>query len=378
MVGFSVLLSVLTVLKLSIINDWKTCDLGFMMRITVAAVLFILLAGTLLPLVCADRGGIPIIPGVSIYEPGQKAIVAWNGDEEVLILSTDVSASEQTMVLEILPLPSKPEVGAGSFQSFQQIQEMIWAEAVYRQYFLSSDAARGNSVEVVFHGEIGAHNITVVMADDATALVTWANDFLLSSGVDQNVTLGKFQSEVEDYMSRGFKYYALDLVTVQAEERSMDPIVYSFNCSTLYYPLLITSPVGGGGKITLFLLTENKLENVGYPMNFAYYQTSRTVWRPVQFMLSTGELSKVDLRLSELLPDGAWLTVLTYQGDLGSLTKDVMIAAEDFSQSWNPSTKYIVILPNEMLVLFFILGAVCAFAGAGITWGLITRPSRKK
>ena len=356
----------------------KIYDVGFRLRIAVASVLFVLLVSILLPLVHGDRGGLPIVPGVSIYEPGQKGIVGWNGNEEILILSTDVSASEQTMVLEILPLPSKPEIGLGSFQSFQAIQEMIWAEAVNRFLFLSSDAARGNSVEVVFHEEIGAHNITVVIADDATALVNWANAFLLSSGVDQNITLGKFQSAVEDYVSRGFRYYALDLVTVQAEERSMDPIVYRFNCSTLYYPLLITSPVGGGGKITLFLLTENKLENVRYPMNLAYYQTSQTVWRPVQFLLSTGELSKVDLRLSELLPDGGWLTVLTYQGDLGSLKTDVMIAAEDFSSSWNPTTKYIVILPIEMLVLFFVLGAASALAGVGITWGLVTRASRKK
>ncbi len=352
-------------------------DVGFRLRTTVASVLFVLLVSILLPLAYADRGGLPIIPGVSIYEPGQKAIVAWNGNEEILILSTDVRASEQTMILEILPLPSKPEIGSGSFQSFQNLQEMIWGEAVNRFYFLSSDAARGNSVEVVFHEEIGAHNITVVMAADATALVNWANDFLLSSGVDQNITLGKFQSAVEDYVSRGFRYYALDLVTLQAEERSMDPIVYKFNCSTLYYPLLITSPVGGSGKITLFLLTENKLENARYPMNLAYYQTSQTIWRPVQFMLSTGELSKVDLRLSELLPDGAWLTVLTYQGDLGSLTKDVMIAVEDFGSPWNPITKYVVILPTEMLVLLFALGAASALAGAGITL-LVTRASRKK
>ena len=355
----------------------KIYDAGFKLRITVAFVLFVLLVSILLPLVYADRGGLPIIPGVSIYEPGQKAIVAWNGNEEILILSTDVRASKQTMVLEILPLPSKPEIGLGSFQSFQRIQEMIWGEAVNRFYFLSQDAARGGSVEVVFHEEIGAHNITVVMAGDATALVNWANDFLLSSGVDQNITLGKFQSAVEDYVSRGFRYYALDLVTLQAEERSMDPIVYRFNCSTLYYPLLITSPVGGDGKITLFLLTEGKLENPRYPMNLAYYQTSQTIWRPVQFTLSTGELSTVDLRLSELLPDGAWLSVLTYQGDLGVLTKDVMIAAEDFGGSGSPTPKYIVILPTEMIVLLFVLGAVSALAGVGITF-LVTRASRKK
>ena len=113
----------------------KIYDVGFRLRITVASVLFVLVVSILLPLVYADRGGLPIVPGVSIYEPGQKAIVAWNGNEEILILSTDVRASEQTMVLEILPLPSKPEIGGGSFQSFQEIQDMIWTEAVDRLYF---------------------------------------------------------------------------------------------------------------------------------------------------------------------------------------------------------------------------------------------------
>lgn len=351
-------------------------DQGFMLRVIQVAVLAFLLVCVSLPLVHADRGGLPIIPGVSIYEPGQKAIVAWNGNEEILILSTDVRASQQTMVLEILPLPSKPEIGLGSFQSFQKIQEMIWEEAVNRFYFGTTGAARGKSVEVVFHEEIGPHNITVVMADDAVALVSWANDFLLSSGVSQSITLGKFQSAVQDYMGRGFRYYALDLVTLQPEERSMDPILYRFNCSTLYYPLLITSPVGGDGKITLFLLTEDKLENPGYPMNLASYQVSQGIWQPIQFTLSTGELSTVDLRLSDLLPDGAWLSVLTYQGNLGSLTKDVMIAAEDFNSSGNPAPNYIVVLPTEMIALLFLLGAASALAGVGIAF-LIARVSRK-
>jgi hypothetical protein len=350
---------------------------GFSLRVIQAAVLAFLLVCVSLPLVHADRGGLPIIPGVSVYEPGQKAIVAWNGNEEILILSTDVRASQETMVLEILPLPSKPEIGLGTFQSFQKIQEMIWEEAVNRFHYGTMGEARGYSVEVVFHEEIGPHNITVVMADDANGLVSWANDFLLSSGVSQNITLGKFQSAVQDYMSRGFRYYALDLVTLQPEERSMDPILYRFNCSTLYYPLLITSPVGGDGKITLFLLTEDKLEYGSYPMQFAYYQVSQGIWQAIQFTLSKGELSTVDLRLSELLPDGAWLTVLTYEGGLGSLTKDVMIAAEDFQWSGNPAPKYIVVLPTEMIALLFLLGAASALAGVGVAF-LVTRVSRKK
>jgi len=48
-----------------------------------------------------NRGMIPINPNVKIFEPNQRAMIAWNGDEEILLLSTDVSASESTLVLEV-------------------------------------------------------------------------------------------------------------------------------------------------------------------------------------------------------------------------------------------------------------------------------------
>jgi len=57
----------------------------------------------------ANRGMINIGPKeVNIQESVQNAIVAWNGDEEVIILSTDVQSSQPTLVLEVLPLPSNP------------------------------------------------------------------------------------------------------------------------------------------------------------------------------------------------------------------------------------------------------------------------------
>jgi hypothetical protein len=51
--------------------------------------LFALLLTT--PTILADKG-MWIPPEVNVYGPGQKAIVAWNGEQEVLILSTDVYA----------------------------------------------------------------------------------------------------------------------------------------------------------------------------------------------------------------------------------------------------------------------------------------------
>jgi hypothetical protein len=342
-------------------------DLG---RVPVIGV-FIILVFISYPLAYADRGGIPITPGVSVYEPGQKAIVAWNGQEEILMLSTDVHSSQETLVLEILPLPSRPEIELSSFQAFQAIQEMIWEEGLNRYIYGTEDNARQGSVEVLFHEEIGAHNITVVMAIDPGSLVSWANTFLLSSSVNQNITLGNLQAVVQDYVSRGFRYFALDLVTFVPQEKSVDPILYRFNSSLLYYPLLITSPIGGDGNITLFTLTKEKLEPPIWPPNLAYYQTSHGPLQPIQFTLSTGELAKIDLRLSELLPDGAWLSVLTYRGNLSFLDRDLMIAEEDLNPPTDQATTVAITLPSDTLVLCFLLGAASALAGVAVTFLII-------
>jgi len=347
--------------------------LGLSLRIVSIGILFFVLVLFSIPSVYADRGMIPVSPGVSVYEPGQKAIVAWNGQEEILILSTDVTSSQETLVLELLPLPSKPEVEAASFQSFEEIQRLILEEGVSQVYRSSKGEDLAGSVEVVFHEEIGAHDITVVRATDAVELVDWIDNFLQANGVNETVSLGKLEPVVKDYMGRGFRYYVLDLITVTPDERSVDPILYRFSSSFLYYPLAITSPVPGESEIILFLLTEGKVEKDYQPMQKASYQVPGKNPKPVELLLSRGELSKIDLRIGELFEDKAWLTVLNYDGKLSWLTMDLMVAEE----ALNPATTVNVelTLPSTMIALCILLGAACTLAGVVCTL-LVTRYKR--
>ena len=63
--------------------------------------------GIVLSTICyADRGSIPFEREAKVFEPTQRALIAWDGKEEILLLSTDMSTSQPTKVLEILPLPS--------------------------------------------------------------------------------------------------------------------------------------------------------------------------------------------------------------------------------------------------------------------------------
>ena len=72
-----------------------------------------------------NRGMMPINPNIKIFEPTQRAMIAWNGSKEILLLSTDISASDSTMLLEVLPLPAEPEVKKGDLETFQKATELI-------------------------------------------------------------------------------------------------------------------------------------------------------------------------------------------------------------------------------------------------------------
>jgi len=68
------------------------------------------------------------------------------------------------------------------------------------------------------------------------------------------------------------------------------------------------------------------------------------VRKPIQFKLSKGYPSKIDLRLGELFDEEAWLTVLRYKGNLGLLREDLMIASgatESEVDAWPLATYFI-------------------------------------
>jgi len=319
---------------------------------------------------------IPVDPEVSVYEPGQKAILAWNGQEEIMILSTDVTSSQETLIVEILPLPSKPTVEAASFQSFEEIQRLIWNEGLNLFMYDTEGKARSGSVEIVFHEEIGAHNITVVKASDASELDSWMNNFLENSGVHDVVSLGSFESVIEDYMDRGFRYYVLDLITASSEERSVDPILYRFNSDFLYYPLVITSPVGGETEITLFVLSEDKVDGEYSPFQKASYRVPNGSWKPIEFVLSKGDLSKIDLRIGEIFQYKAWLTVLKYNGKASFLDRDLMISGS--TPITEPTINVEVSLSPILIVLSILLAAASTLAGVVATLLVTSSKSRKE
>lgn len=310
---------------------------------------------------------IPVEPDVSVYEPAQKAIIAWNGTEEILVLSTDVNGDAGTFALEIMPLPSNPKtIEKASFESFETVQSLIWANVPANMYKALGERDEViDTIKITFHEKIGAHDITVVNASDALQLTRWAGSFLESNGVAENLSMEKFEPVLEDYLNNGFSYFVFDLIEASQQKNSLEPILYKFETSFLYYPLRISSLNPGNSKIILFLLTEDIVDQLFcHPFSIAQYQSRFQLQTSsqVQFSLTPDELNRISTEIGKLFEGNAWLTVLEYEGPMNALTKDLKIHSSALTLS-----RFVRVIP--MILSLGLIGsgtAIVVYASLGI------------
>lgn len=293
-----------------------------------ALVLSCLVALLALPAVAADMGFVPPA-GVSVYEPGQKAIVAWNGEQEVLILSVDILADNNTWVLEVIPLPSQPDKPEnGSFDSFFEVQSMLngYMFDVYTEKEGGVPLGAEN-FEVLFQENIGAHSIAVVETTSALQLVNFAKNLLGEDKLAQGVSWGNLENLAAGYLERGMNYWVLDLIDLSDYLKSREPIIYTFESDYLYFPLEISSLASGDTEITLFTLTENSLD-AGEVEAAGFSIASFTAGGEnvsVEFEVDESELNRISPKVAELFEGSARLTALTYEGPLENLKGDLML-----------------------------------------------------
>jgi hypothetical protein len=230
------------------------------MKVIKYSILFIIIS------ICsADRGMIPVNPYVQIFEPTQRAMIAWNGSEEILLLSTDISASESTIVLEVLPLRSEPVVKKGDIETFRRAIELINSKI---QMPLEMGKRNGDSKgpqlpggEVTFHEQIGAHDISVTHLLDPASFIEWVKEYLASIEIEADVISEDMNELINGYIGDDFQWFVFDVVTVGTETVTNEPIQYRFPTNKLFYPLKITSTASGETSVELLILTPRLLKN---------------------------------------------------------------------------------------------------------------------
>ena len=240
--------------------------------------------------VAADKGMVPINPvEIALYEPGQKAIICWDGTEEILILSTDARAEEPTKVLEIFPLPDLPTVEMCNQSVFERLTEL----ARPLQHKSTGEKGSGGydsnnvlplDVEVVFHETLGVHNLTIIKAITSNGFATWVNEFLNSSGLTP-MSFPKAEKMAASYIERDINYFVLDILELTGELKSPKPIMYRFNSSGVYYPMEVSSLTGGESHILLFILTPFEVVDGPYEKKeIDGFEETITTWQNEQYI----------------------------------------------------------------------------------------------
>ncbi|MCK4733526.1 MAG: DUF2330 domain-containing protein [Methanophagales archaeon] len=294
------------------------------------ALVFILLAPSL---VSANRGMIVVGPReVSLQESGQNAIVAWNGDEEIIILSTDAKSSESTLVLEVLPLPSNPTtVEEGSFDSFTKLTEIINKKVrAIREEGMTKSLGRDAvtpGIEITFHKKIGAHDVTVVKVNDLNHFINWVENFTTEMGFEHTEISSEFENSVAGYLNRDIKFFVFDVIESSEDKQSIKPLIYRFKSDFLYYPLEITAASDAGwsrSEVNIFLITkgiinEDIVEDINlWPRTGFYYGIE----------LSEEELKEISPEVADLF-SSAYVMNAYYSGKLNRLNKDLVVYKQD-------------------------------------------------
>jgi len=276
-------------------------------------------------MVYGDKGSIPFKPNVTIFEPTQRAMIAWNGHEEILLLSTDLKASESTNVLEVIPLPSEPVVKKGDVEVFKKATALInrklqeeYDRALRRG--ATKEIEKPPAGEVTFHKKIGAHDISVTRVLDNNGFIEWVEKYLGSAGIENPTIPEAMKIVVGEYLQEGFLWFVFDVVSLDEEPKTTEAIQYRFKTDLLFYPVKITRTEEGYTSIDLLVLTPKLLSKfLGIP-----FDKVKLRHKPVS--ISSNELRNLSEEMDDLLEhrEDMKLRIWQIKGELSSFGKDLI------------------------------------------------------
>ncbi len=312
-----------------------------------------------------DRGGFSPYPKIDhVSESGQKAVIAWNGTHEILTLSTDVSSSEETEVVELMPLPSNPAIYMGEKQSFLKVQGLVnmyfVAKAQAEPKFWSILEYRGSrtasimgeqtqSVTIKFQEVIGAHFLTVVEVEEASELVQWLEIFLETKGHTEELPL-RLEELCSHYVEDKMNFFVIDMITTNSTVKTVEPLVYEFKSSILYYPLLMSSLFSGDTDISLFTITNNELnDNLIIKEGFV---------KKAQFQITQETLADININMTKVFSTNPYLCYFKFKGALNSFEGDILA---DFKTDVSAIALSVVSIGSGLVILTLLLPI--SFAG---------------
>lgn len=281
----------------------------------------------------ADRGSMPFLYEAEVFEPAQNAIVAWNGREELLILSTDLRASQATRVLEVLPLPAEPQVSKGDGAVFRRMNALI-ARNLFADSGKGPESRGQGAAEVTFHEKIGAHDIAVVHILDSMYFEEWVEEYLGKYGLRGYRVSPVMLAVISQYILDGYSWFVFDVVELGPALKSNETIEYRFASDKLYYPLRISGADTGGTDVRLTAVTKNGLgeylglprEEIGFPLPLVRAKVRDDAAPSATAAVPSRDLTDVHAGMAAMFNEGGEVCIdtLRVRGDLKGFSRDIL------------------------------------------------------
>jgi len=269
-------------------------------------------------LVCLDSGvladGCFFAVGADVYAPDQKAVIAWDGAVETMILATKLRADDVSDFGWIIPIKTveMPKVELGEAVVFEYLSE-------YFQVFQGKKGKGGggglsgplDAVTVLAKLELAAFDVTILKATDSGQLHEWLTRNAFKLHPDTEPVLAHYTNEEFFFITAKIAADRLGTNAKSKLQRGIyHPLKITFKADEPFFPLKISSINKGPVKITVYVFAKGpKRDRSGI------LEISK--WQPV-----TSDMSR---RMDYYLPVAGLpqVTRLTFDGDSKRFAKDV-------------------------------------------------------
>jgi hypothetical protein len=343
----------------------------------VGALLVLLLTGLTAGLAspawaCGCGAYIPDGPGASVVD--ERALLAWDGSAEDILMSFDVSGSSQAAAW-VMPVPTAAQVTLGDAEAFDELARIAAPRVEYRDSWwptfgwLGDDAplleaaagAPSGAVNVLGSQRIGPFDVTRLASRDASALADWlaTRGFPHPDGLNDNLA---------PYVADGWEIVAIRLAPADRGESlsgKLQPLRLSFASNTPVYPMRLSRSAQTPQSVDLFVLAKHRMDPTTVPVASA---------KPsLEF---AGRLQRADLSpgLAEYVEGDVFLTRWKNQISEPQLIDGDYVFEQSPSDTTYQQVIYRTREHGDVTGLILLAGVALVIVGAAIV--LVRRASR--